>query len=161
MKYNFKRKKIPNIRSDFNNVLKCLNKISNFDLANKLVSLSERDWLEDLKENSIFLDKNINSEKNKNANNENTNSNSINNNFKNTLNEYIKERISIQEDFNWLLWGLGIGFWNVLIQKTRKNFENFGNINRIIPNINDISKWREGFIYNGVYILLLDKVDNN
>ena len=27
MKYNFKRKKIPNIRSDFNNVLKCLNKI--------------------------------------------------------------------------------------------------------------------------------------
>ena len=160
MKYNFKRKKIPNIRSDFNNALKCLNKISNFDLANKLVSLSERDWLEDLKENSVFLDKNINSEKNKNVNNENTNSKSINNNFKNTLNEYIKERISIQEDFNWLLWGLGIGFWNVLIQKTRKNFENFGNINRIIPNINDISKWREGFIYNGVYILLLDKVEN-
>ena len=125
---------------DFKNILKDLNSKSNLDIAIKLLFLYERDWMEELKENTI---------NNKNENNNNDN----------ILNEYIKERIIIQEDFNWILWSMGLIFWNLLQNKLEKNNEIYMKLNSII-DINDISKWKEGFIYNGIYFLLLDKVDN-
>lgn len=154
---NYKRKKVFSKRSDFNNILNEVNTISNFDLAKKLLNLIERGWLDELRENSALIEKNLNSEKYKILNNENNNSNEINKN--NILNEFIKGRIMIQEDFNWMLWAMGIVYWYIF-QKNEKNFENFEKINNI-PNINDISTWRKGFIYNGVYFLLLNKIEND
>ena len=141
IKCNYKRKKMRSKIIDFKNILKDLNSKSNLDIAIKLLFLYERDWMEELKENS-----------NKNINNENNNKDNI-------LNEYIKERIIIQEDFNWILWSMGLIFWNLLQNKLEKNNEIYMKLNSII-DINDISKWKEGFIYNGIYFLLLDKVDN-
>jgi len=158
IKSNYKRKKVFSKRSDFNSILKELNTISNFDLAKKILNLIERGWLDELRENSALIEKNLNSEKNKNSNNENNNTNTdISKN--NTLNEFIKGRIMIQEDFNWMLWAMGIVFFHV-IQKSEKNFENFDKLNNI-QNINDILTWRKGFIYNGIYFFLLNKIENN
>jgi hypothetical protein len=72
---NYKRKKVFSKRSDFNNVLNEVNTLSNFDLAKKLLNLIERGWLDELRENSVLIEKNLNSEKNKNLNNENNNIN--------------------------------------------------------------------------------------
>ena len=154
IKCNYKRKKLRSKRIDFKNILKDLNSKPNIDIAIKLLSLYEREWMNELKENSIFF------EKNKNAINEN-NEHDIhsNNNNDNILNEYIKERIMLQEDFNWLLWGMGITFWYLLQNQLEKNNEIYMKLNAI-TDINDISKWKEGFIYNGVYFILLDKVEN-
>ena len=71
----------------------------------KILNLIERGWLVELRENSALIEKNLNSEK-KNSNNENNNTTDINKN--NTLNEFIKGRIMIQEGFNWMLWAWGL-----------------------------------------------------
>ena len=106
----------------------------------------------------------------------------------NILNEFIKERLIIQEDFNWLLWAVSYVFQNKIIinknhlmpgeekekeenekeaekekekEKVEKkiNYNNIDDINNIL-SVNDIDKWKEGFIYNGVYFCLLDKIEN-
>ena len=140
IKCNYKRKKLRCGKIEYKNILKDINSKPNIEIANKLLYIYERDWMEELKENSIFLEKN--------KNNENG-----------ALNEYIKERIIIQEDFNWFLWSMGIICWHLLQNKLDKNCEIFFKLNTIF-NVNDITKWKEGFIYNGVYFILLDKVEN-
>ena len=155
---NFKRKIIRSKRSDFNNALKDINSISNIDLANKLLSIPERAWIEELKENSALIDKNLNSEKNKNINNENNNTNENSND--NLLNDFIKGRVIIQEDFNWILWSMGIVCW-IMIEKNEKYYNNFLFLKSVSNlNLNDITKWKEGFIYNGIYFRLFNKIDN-
>ena len=154
LKSNYKRKKVFSKRNDFKSVLNEINSLSSFNLAKNILNLLERGWLDELKENSTLI------EKNKNINNENNINNNINDNNKNNiLNEFIKGRMMLQEDFNWLLWAMGIVFWYAF-EKNEKKFENFEKLNNI-PNINDISTWKRGFIFNGVYFLLLNKIENN
>ena len=146
---NCKRKKIFSTRSDFDKVLKNLNSLSSFNLAKKILNIPERAWLEELKENSALI------EKNNNLNNENNDMNYISNNI---LNDYIKERILLQEDFNWLLWAMGITFFHKVL-KNEKNLEDLGNFNNI-SNLNDINTWLKGFIFNGIYFQIFKKVEN-
>ena len=147
---NCKRKKIISKRIDYINALKELNLISNIDISIKLLSLPERAWLDELKENSSLI------EKNKTLNN-NENNNSITNEI---LNEFMKGRIVLQEDFNWILWSMGIIFWNAI--ENNKKLGNINSLNYNISNINfnDIEKWKEGFIFNGVYFRLFHKAEN-
>ncbi len=156
-KYNIKKKINYTDKTDYYNILQNINNIPISELAIKLASLSERKWLNEIKDNLALV------EKNKSINFES-----------NILNEFIKERLSIQEDFNWLLWAVSYVFQNkIVINKSNLNFSgennennnkkmNFNNIEDInnILSVNDIDKWKEGFIYNGVYFCLLDKIDN-
>ena len=154
-KYNIKKKINYSEKSDYYNILQNLNSIPISELAIKLVGLSERKWLNELKDNLALI------EKNKSINFET-----------NLLNEFIKGRLIIQEDFNWLIWAISYVFQNKIIinknnlnlddnKNTEKkiNFNNTDDINNII-SVNDIEKWRDGFIYNGVYFFLLDKIEN-
>ena len=152
-KSNVKTKKIISKRNDYNIVLQYLNLIPNIELAIKLLLLPERSWMEELKENSMMLEKLYNIEKNKSIENESNNDINSNNNF---FNNFIKDRLMIQEDFNWLVWGVGIWYWTSM-KKIDTNLEDIKKLN-VALNKNDISKWKEGIIYNGVYFLLLDKV---
>ena len=145
---NCKRKKIFSTRSDFDKVLKNLNSISSFNLAKKILNIPERAWLEELKENSTILEK---------SNNSNKENNDLNN-MNNILNDFIKERILLQEDFNWLLWGMGVAYFYI-VQKNEKKFEELDNFNNI-PNLNDNNIWLKGFIFNGIYFQLLKKVES-
>ena len=154
-KYNIKKKVNYSTKMDYNSILKNINNISIQKLAIKLVSISERKWLNELKDNVSIL------EKNKSVNFEN-----------NSLNEFMKERLMIQEDFNWFVWAISYVFQNKIIitkndviddeeQNTEKkiNYNNIDDINNII-SINDIDKWKQGFQYNGINFFLLDKIDN-
>ena len=154
-KYNIKKKINYSEKDDYYNILQKLNTLPISELAIKIVGLCERKWLNELKDNLALI------EKNKSINFET-----------NVLNEFIKGRLIIQENFNWLLWAISYVFQNkITINKTDLNLEennniekklNFNNIDDInnILSVNDIDKWREGFIYNGVYFFLLDKIDN-
>ena len=138
-------------KNDYSNILQNINNLSLEQLASKIVALSERKWLNEIKDNSALI------EKNKSINFES-----------NILNEFIKGRLAIQEDFNWLLWAVSYVFQNKIIinnnslnQEGEKkiNFNSIDDINNIF-SVNDIDKWKKGFIYNGVYFCLLDKIDN-
>ena len=170
-KYNLKKKINYTDKNDYYNILQKLNILPLSDLAAKIVSLSERKWLTEIKDNLALI------EKNKSISFES-----------NILNEFIKERLIIQEDFNWLLWAVSYVFQNKIIinknhlmpgeekekeenekeaekekekEKVEKkiNYNNIDDINNIL-SVNDIDKWKEGFIYNGVYFCLLDKIEN-
>ena len=151
-KYNFKKKINYSNKGDYYNIIQKVNSIPISELATKIVGLAERKWMNELKINLAILEnrKSINSQSN-------------------ILNEFIKERLNIQEDFNWLLWAISYVFQNkIFIDKSdlkidedeiNANFNNADDIN-IILSVNDINKWKEGFIYNGIYFCLLDKIEN-
>ena len=148
---NFKTKIIYSEKADFFNILQNLNKIPINELASNIVSLAERKWFNELKDNLAIIDRNKSF------------------NFESSiLNEFIKGRLMIQEDFNWLLWAMSYVLQHKII--LNKNILNNENENRIknfnldnksnIPSYDDINKWKEGFIYNGIYFCLLDKIED-
>ena len=151
-KYNVKKKNNYSNKNDYYYILQNLNVIPISQLAIQIVSLAERGWLNEIKDNLSIL------EKNKSISLES-----------NILNEFIKERLIIQEDFNWLLWAVSYVFQNKIIinannlkineNEKKINFNNIDDINKII-SVDDINKWKEGFIYNGVYFCLFDKIEN-
>ena len=154
-KYNIKKKINYSDKTDYYDILQNLNNLPICDLAAKIVGLAERKWLSELKDNLALI------EKNKSINFES-----------NILNEFLKGRLVIQEDFNWLLWGVSYIYQNkIIINKNQLNpienenpekkinYNNIEDINNGL-SLNDIDKWKEGFIYNGVYFCLLDKIEN-
>ena len=151
-KYNFKKKINYSCKRDYYNIIQKVNSIPISELATKIVGLAERKWMNELKDNLAILE-----------NRKSTNSEIS------LLNEFIKERLIIQEDFNWLLWAISYVFQNkIFIDKNDLkidedeiivNFNNKDDINNIL-SVNDINKWKEGFIYNGIYFCLLDKTEN-
>ena len=153
-KYNIKKKVNYSTKFDYNNLLKNLSTIPTKSLAIKLASIAERKWINELKDNLSII------EKNKSVNFDS-----------NILNEFIKERLTIQEDFNWFIWAMSYVFQNKIIinkndlieeeeNKEKKiNYNNVDDINNII-SINNIDKWKLGFKYNGVNFFLLDKIEN-
>ena len=149
-KMTLKKKIIYSNKEDYHSVLEKINQISNKELACRIVALLERNWLNELKTNVNCIKKNK------------SNDNSW-------LKSFIKERLIIQEDFNWLLWAVSYVFQNQIIlnsdilklnDKSEKkiNFNNIDDINNNL-NVTDIKKWKEGFIYNGVYFCLLNKIE--
>ena len=156
---NDKKKKINNSnKNDYYNILQNLNLIPLCELAAKIVGLPERKWLCELKDNLALI------EKNKSINFESS-----------VLNAFIKGRLIIQEDFNWLLWAVSYVYQKKIIIKEGhlKQIENDKNANTEIKinynkieeinnnlSLNDSDKWRKGFIYNGVYFRLLNKKEN-
>ena len=155
-KHNIKKKIYYTDKADFYNVLQNINNIPMAELAIKLASLSERKWLNEIRDNLALIEKN-----------KSINFDSI------ILNEFIKGRLALQEDFNWLLWGVSYVLQNkIVINKNnlnisenaenankKINFNNVEDINNIL-SVNNIDKLKEGFIYNGVFFCLLDKIDN-
>ena len=148
---NYKNNIIYSDKNDFFNILKNLSKIPINELAISIVSLSERKWLNELIDNLTIIDRN------KSYNFES-----------NILNEFIKGRLVIQEDFNWLLWAMSYVFQHKIIlnknilsneNEAKINYNNIDNISNI-PSYDDINKWKEGFIYNGIYFCLLDKIED-
>ena len=169
IKCNYKRKKIRSKVSDYNNILKNLNISSNIDIAIKLLSLPERSWMDELKENINLIEKHFEKNKSVTSNSDNNiihiNTNNTTSYSNNLINEFIKGRIIIQENFNWLLWAMGIWYVQNLQKNEKNNINNNNGDKNNINNINNlnignnIEKWKEGFVYNGVYFILLDKVE--
>lgn len=148
---NFKTKITYSEKADFFNILQNLNKIPINELASNIVSLAERKWLNELKDNLAIIDRNKSF------------------NFESSiLNEFIKGRLMIQEDFNWLLWAMSYVLQhkinlnkNILNNENENRIKNFNLDNKSnIPSYDDINKWKEGFIYNGIYFCLLDKIED-
>ena len=140
-KNNFKSKNIYSDKTDFFNILQNLSKMPINELAFRIGSLPERKWLNELKDNLAIIDRNKSF------------------NFEShILNEFIKGRLMIQEDFNWLLWAMSYAFQHKIILNCN-NINNIDDMN-VIPSYEDIDKWKEGFIYNGIYFCLFDRIED-